>query len=84
MIRAAVPALAEVYGEKTGAREQKKAKRGTKGRRAGMGVKSTSRTKPKGDADYDGGESVPKTAAGSKAAETRSELLCYYYTNSFA
>ena len=73
MIRAAVPALAEAYDEKTRVREEKKAKRGTKGRRAGTGVKSTSRrTKAKGDADDDGGESVPgpstsKTAAGSKA-----------------
>ena len=73
MIRAAAPALAEAYDEKMRAREAKKAKRGTKGRRAGTAVKSTSsRTKAKGDADDDDDESVPgpstsKTAAGSKA-----------------
>ena len=60
MIRAAAPALAEVYDEKIRVREEKKAKRGTKtgrGRPAWTGVKSTSRrARTKGD---DGGESVP-------------------------
>ena len=73
MIRAVAPALAEGYDEKMKAGEEKKAKRGIKGRHAGTGVKSTSRrTNAKGDADDDDDESVPgpstsKTAAASKA-----------------
>ena len=72
MIRAAASALVEAYEEKVRMREEKKAKRGTKGvrgRRAGTGVNSTSRkAKVKDDSDNESvpGPPTPKRAAGSK------------------
>ncbi|KAG8215238.1 hypothetical protein J3R82DRAFT_8784 [Butyriboletus roseoflavus] len=75
MVRAAAPTLAEAYEEKVRAREEKKAKRGTRGRRgghAGTEVNSTSRrTKVKDVADGDSDEPVPgpstsKTVTASK------------------
>ena len=75
MIRAAAPSLVEAYDGKTRAREEKKAKRGTKagqGRRVGMGVKSTSRkAQVKGNADNDGDESIPGPSTSKKVVGSK-------------